>query len=61
VADLIGANRKLMEEVLVRMRKGELDDNKAHQHNSAPQLTEKNIHIQYESTATSQHQDVRVG
>jgi hypothetical protein len=43
VADLIGANRKLMEEVLVRIRKGELDDNKAHQHNSTPQLTEKNF------------------
>jgi hypothetical protein len=45
VADLIGANRKLMEEVLVRIRKGELDD-KAPQHKSGLQLNEKDIRTQ---------------
>lgn len=46
VADLIGANRKLMEEVLVQMRRRELDD-RAPRHPSASLLSEKkNAHTQ---------------
>lgn len=44
VADLIGANRKLMEEVLVQMRKRELDD-RAPRHPSASLLSEKKTPI----------------